>query len=111
MKSFIITLICISFISSKLIKEDLGKGIFYIGVNDNKITLFEGQYPVRMGMAYNSYLVRDEKEIAIIDTVDKNFKNEWLENIKSQIDSEKPKYLIVQHMEPDNSACIDEFIK
>ena len=111
MKSFIITLLCISFISSELIKEDLGKGIFYIGVNDNKITLFEGQYPVKQGMAYNSYLVRDGDEIAIIDTVDKHFKNEWFENIKSQIGSTKPKYLIVQHMEPDHSACIDEFIK
>ena len=111
MKSFIIYLLCISFIFSKPIKEDLGNGIFYIGVNDNKITLFEGQYPVEHGMAYNSYLVRDGDEIAIIDTVDKHFKDEWLENIKNNLENIKPKYLIVQHMEPDHSACIDEFVK
>jgi len=111
MKSFLIYLLCISFIFSKPIKEDLGNGIFYIGVNDNKITLFEGQYPVEHGMAYNSYLVRDGDEIAIIDTVDKHFKDEWLENIKNNLENIKPKYLIVQHMEPDHSACIDEFVK
>ena len=107
MKSFIILFISISFISSELIKEDLGNGIYYIGVNDDKITLFEGQYPVEHGMAYNSYLVKDENEIAVIDTVDKHFKDEWLENIRKQLNDKKPKYLIIQHMEPDHSACID----
>ncbi len=111
MKSFIIGLLCLSFISSELIKEDLGNGIYYIGVNDDKITLFEGQYPVKQGMAYNSYLVRDGNEIAIIDTVDIHFKDEWLQNIKKKLDNLKPTYLIVQHMEPDHSACIDDFIK
>ena len=111
MKSFIILFISISFISSELIKEDLGNGIYYIGVNDDKITLFEGQYPVEHGMAYNSYLVKDENEIAVIDTVDKHFKDEWLENIRKQLNDKKPKYLIIQHMEPDHSACIDEFVK
>ena len=111
MKSIIILFISISFISSELIKEDLGNGIYYIGVNDDKITLFEGQYPVEHGMTYNSYLVKDENEIAVIDTVDKHFKDEWLENIRKQLNDKKPKYLIIQHMEPDHSACIDEFVK
>jgi flavorubredoxin len=107
----LISLLCLTYISSELIKEDLGNGIYYIGVNDDKITLFEGQYPVKQGMAYNSYLVRDGNEIAIIDTVDIHFKDEWLQNIKKKLDNLKPTYLIVQHMEPDHSACIDEFIK
>ena len=83
MKYFILSLLCISFISSKLINDDLGNGIYYIGVNDDKITLFEGQYPVEHGMAYNSYMVIDGDEIAIIDTVDKNFRDEWLKNIEN----------------------------
>ena len=111
MKYFILSLLCISFISSKLIKDDLGNGIFYIGVNDDKITLFEGQYPVKQGMAYNSYMVIDGDEVMVIDTVDKNFKEEWLKNIETHLGNLKPKYLLVQHMEPDHSACVDEFIK
>ena len=111
MKYLILSLLCISFISSKLIKDDLGNGIFYIGVNDDKITLFEGQYPVKQGMAYNSYMVIDGDEVMIIDTVDKNFKEEWLKNIETHLGNLKPKYLLVQHMEPDHSACVDEFIK
>ena len=84
--------------------------IKYIGVNDHKIDLFEGQYIVPNGMAYNSYVICDEK-IAVMDTVDVNFKDEWLENLKKEIGEKSPDYLIVQHMEPDHSANIHEFAK
>ena len=83
--------------------------IKYIGVNDHKIDLFEGQYIVPNGMAYNSYVIMDEK-IAIMDTVDKNFTEEWLENLSHTLEGRKPDYLIVQHMEPDHSASIDIFL-
>ena len=110
MKSFL-CLLLISLIFSKPIKEDLGNGIYYIGVNDDNIRQFEGQYPVDHGMAYNSYMVIDGDEIAIFDTVDKNFKDEWLSNIEKRLNGKYPKYLIVQHMEPDHAANVDEFIK
>lgn len=84
--------------------------IKYIGVNDHNIDLFEGQYIVPNGMAYNSYIICDEK-IAIMDTVDANFKDEWFENIKRELGDKTPDYLIVQHMEPDHSANIHEFAK
>ena len=84
--------------------------IKYIGVNDHNIDLFEGQYVVPNGMAYNSYIICDEK-IAIMDTVDANFKDEWFENIKRELGDKVPDYLIVQHMEPDHSANIHEFAK
>lgn len=84
--------------------------IVYIGVNDHKIDLFEGQYVVPNGMAYNSYAIIDDK-IAIIDTVDKNFTHEWLDNISSALGNRVPDYLIVQHMEPDHSANILNFTK
>lgn len=84
--------------------------VIYVGVNDHDIDLFEGQYDVPNGMAYNSYAVIDEK-IAIMDSVDKRFGNEWLENIKNALDGKAPDYLIVQHMEPDHSANIDNFLK
>ncbi len=84
--------------------------IKYIGVNDHEIDLFEGQYIVPNGMAYNSYIIEDEK-IAIMDTVDAKFKDEWFDNIKREIGDRAPDYLIVQHMEPDHSANIDEFAK
>ncbi len=84
--------------------------IKYIGVNDHKIDLFEGQYIVPNGMAYNSYVICDEK-IAVMDTVDVKFKDEWLENLKKEIGEKSPDYLIVQHMEPDHSANIHEFAK
>ena len=80
----------------------------YIGVNDHKIDLFEGQYIVPNGMAYNSYAIIDEK-IAIMDSVDVNFKDEWFNNIKNVLGDRSPDYLIVQHMEPDQSANIHEF--
>ncbi|MBQ7415805.1 MAG: FprA family A-type flavoprotein [Oscillospiraceae bacterium] len=83
--------------------------IKYIGVNDHKIDLFEGQYIVPNGMAYNSYVIMDEK-IAVMDTVDKNFTAEWLGNLARELDGRKPDYLIVQHMEPDHSASIDIFL-
>ena len=83
--------------------------IKYIGVNDHEIDLFEGQYDVPNGMAYNSYAIIDEK-IAVFDTVDGNFTEEWLANIKEAIGERQPDYLIVQHMEPDHSANILNFI-
>ena len=84
--------------------------IRYIGVNDHQVDLFEGQYVVPNGMAYNSYAIMDEK-IAIMDTVDKNFAHQWLDNIQKTLDGRKPDYLVVQHMEPDHSANIATFLK
>ena len=84
--------------------------IKYIGVNDHKIDLFEGQYDVPNGMAYNSYAILDKK-VAIIDTVDANFTHEWLDNIQNTVGSRKIDYLIVQHMEPDHSANIANFMR
>ena len=84
--------------------------IKYIGVNDHQVDLFEGQYVVPNGMAYNSYAIMDEK-IAIMDTVDQNFTHEWLDNIQRTLGGRKPDYLIVQHMEPDHSANVDKFLK
>lgn len=88
---------------------NITKDIRYIGVNDHKIDLFEGQYTVPNGMAYNSYVIKDEK-IAVMDTVDRNFGNEWLENLKAALEGRNPDYLIVQHMEPDHSANIALFL-
>ena len=76
--------------------------IRYAGVNDHQIDLFEGQYKVPNGMAYNSYVILDEK-IAVMDTVDANFTHEWLDNLDRILEGRKPDYLIVQHMEPDGS--------
>ncbi len=84
--------------------------IFYIGVNDHEVDLFEGQYVVPNGMAYNSYLVMDEK-IAIFDTVDKRFRHEWFDAMAMVLGGRKPDYLIVQHMEPDHSANIAAFME
>ncbi len=84
--------------------------IKYIGVNDHKIDLFEGQYIVPNGISYNSYAIIDEK-IAIMDTVDATFTHEWLDNIGNILDGRKPDFLVVQHMEPDHSANIMNFIK
>ena len=83
--------------------------IKYIGVNDHQIDLFEGQYVVPNGMSYNSYVILDEK-IAVMDTVDKNFGDQWLSNLENALGGRKPDYLIVQHMEPDHSANIDVFL-
>ncbi len=84
--------------------------IKYIGVNDRKIDLFEGQYIVPNGISYNSYAIIDEK-IAIMDTVDASFTHEWLDNIENALGGRKPDYLIIQHMEPDHSANIMNFVK
>ncbi|MCR4718350.1 MAG: MBL fold metallo-hydrolase [Firmicutes bacterium] len=89
---------------------EITKDIRYIGVNDRKIDLFEGQFMVENGMAYNSYAIIDEK-IAVFDTVDKNFGGEWLKNLENALDGRQPDYLIVSHMEPDHSANIANFAK
>ena len=84
--------------------------IKYIGVNDHSTDLFEGQFDVPDGIAYNSYVIIDEK-IAVTDTADKNFGDEWFANLEKVLDGKKPDYLIVHHMEPDHSANIDTFLK
>lgn len=86
------------------------KDIKYIGVNDHNVDLFEGQYVVPNGMAYNSYVIIDEK-IAVMDTADAHFKDEWMANLKAALDGRNPDYLVVSHMEPDHSANIAEFLK
>lgn len=87
---------------------EITKDIIYIGVNDHKVDLFEGQYVVPNGMAYNSYVILDEKT-AVMDTVDAHFGEEWLANLEQALDGRKPDYLVVQHMEPDHSANIAKF--
>ena len=84
--------------------------IKYVGVNDHQVDLFEGQYVVPNGMAYNSYVVLDEK-IAVMDTVEIHFTREWLDNVETALDGRTPDYLVVQHMEPDHSANIQNFMK
>ena len=84
--------------------------IKYVGVNDHRIDLFEGQYKVPGGMSYNSYVILDEK-IAVMDTVDEDFTHQWLDNIQQVLDGRKPDYLIVQHMEPDHAANVANFLK
>ena len=88
---------------------NITKDIFYVGVDDHQIDLFEGQYDVPNGMAYNSYVIRDQK-IAVMDSVDKNFTHEWLDNLEKALDGRQPDYLVVQHMEPDHSANIVNFL-
>ena len=84
--------------------------IKYIGVNDHEVDLFEGQYVVPNGISYNSYVIMDEK-IAVMDTVDQNFGEQWLANLEATLEGRKPDYLVVHHMEPDHSANIDNFLK
>ena len=86
------------------------KDIRYIGVNDHQVDLFEGQYPVPNGIAYNSYVILDEK-IAVMDTVDANFTQPWLQNLSAALAGRQPDYLIVQHMEPDHAANVDRFLE
>lgn len=88
----------------------INNDIYRVGVSDFVTDLFEGQYPIKKGISYNSYIIVDEK-IAVIDTVEVNFKEEWLQNVKEVLGDKKPDYLIVQHMEPDHSANIVEFLK
>ena len=90
--------------------KNVTKEIFYVGVNDHKVDLFEGQYVVPNGMAYNSYVIVDDK-VVVMDTVDVNFTKPWLENIKEVLGNRAPDYLVVQHMEPDHSANIINFLK
>ena len=93
-----------------IIMKEINKDIFYVGVNDHKIDLFEGQYIVPNGMAYNSYVIKDDLN-CVMDTVDVNFFDEWMKNIKEVLKGELPTYLVVQHMEPDHSANIMRFLE
>lgn len=88
----------------------VGNDIYYVGVNDHQVDLFEGQYDVPNGMSYNSYVIMDEK-IAVMDTVDAHFAEEWLGNVAKVLNGAKPDYLVVQHMEPDHAANIENFVK
>ncbi len=90
--------------------REIAKDIFYVGVDDKKIDLFEGMYKVPQGVMYNSYIIKDKKT-AVIDSVDIEFGEEWLGNVKGVLGGAAPDYLIVQHMEPDHSACVEAFIK
>ncbi|MGN0332114.1 MAG: FprA family A-type flavoprotein [Lachnospiraceae bacterium] len=90
--------------------KSITNDIFYVGVDDHEIDLFEGQYIVPNGMAYNSYVIIDEK-IAVMDTVDANFGEEWLSNVAEVLGEKTPDYLIIQHMEPDHSANISKFVE
>ena len=87
----------------------ISDSIKYVGVNDHEIDLFEGQFEVPMGMAYNSYVILDDK-IAVMDSVDQKFGEEWLKNIENVLAGKNPEYLIVQHMEMDHSANIQAFM-
>lgn len=115
---FVDIAICIAICYNNVIKQRNGvtimikitNDIYYIGVNDHNIDLFEGQYVVPNGMAYNSYIILDEK-IAVFDTVDGNFGDEWLGKISEVLGDRSPDYLIVQHMESDHSANIEKFVK
>ena len=84
--------------------------IKYIGVNDHHTDLFEGQYVIPNGISYNSYVILDEK-IAVMDSVDQGFGEEWLKNLEAELKGRKPDYLVVHHMEPDHSANIDFFLQ
>lgn len=90
--------------------KKLTNELYYVGVNDHNVDLFEGQYDVPNGMAYNSYVIKDEL-VVVMDTVDQHFTNEWLNNVKEVLGGAKPTYLVVQHMEPDHSANIMNFLK
>ncbi len=89
---------------------EITNNVKYVGVNDHQVDLFEGQYQVPNGMAYNSYIILDEK-IAVMDTVDGAFAEEWLQNVEQVLAGRKPDYLVIQHMEPDHSASIPAFLQ
>ncbi|MBR6825061.1 MAG: MBL fold metallo-hydrolase, partial [Oscillospiraceae bacterium] len=84
--------------------------VFYVGVNDHEVDLFEGQYKVPNGMAYNSYVIRDER-IAVLDTVDQGFAAQWLANVAEVLGDRKPDYLVIHHMEPDHAGSIAKFME
>ena len=88
----------------------INDNIFYIGVNDDDIELFENQYNVPNGMAYNSYLIKDEKNL-LMDTVDKRKKDEWLKNLEKELDGKLLDYLVVSHVEPDHSGSIEALVE
>ena len=88
----------------------INQNLYYVGVNDYDIDLFEGQFFVPNGMAYNSYVIVDDK-IAVMDAVDSRFSNQWIKNIEEVLEGKKPDYLIVQHMEPDHSSGIASFVE
>ena len=88
---------------------EITKDIIFVGVNDHDVDLFEGHYIVPEGMAYNSYLINDAK-VAVMDSVDGNFTDEWIGNIKAVLGDREPDYLVVQHMEPDHSGSITGFM-
>ena len=90
---------------------DITGDIKYVGVNDHDIDLFEGQYVVPRGMAYNSYVILGSAKTAVMDTVDARFFDPWSENVKGALGGKSPDYLVVQHMEPDHSACIARFLE
>lgn len=92
-----------------MIKLKISDSIIYVGVNDHDVDLFEGQYKVPNGMSYNSYIILDEKT-AVMDSVDKNFGDEWLDNIEKALNGKAPDYIVVQHMEPDHSASLGKFL-
>lgn len=94
----------------KGIHMEITNNVKYVGVNDHQVDLFEGQYQVPNGMAYNSYIILDEK-IAVMDTVDGAFAEEWLQNVEQVLAGRKPDYLVIQHMEPDHSASIPAFLQ
>lgn len=89
---------------------EISKNVKYVGVNDHQVDLFEGQYLVPNGMAYNSYIILDEKT-AVMDTVDGDFSEEWLQNMEQALEGRTPDYLVIQHMEPDHSASIPAFLR
>ena len=89
---------------------EISASVKYVGVNDHQVDLFEGQYRVPNGMAYNSYVIMDEKT-AVMDTVDGSFSEEWLQNLETVLAGKTPDYLVIQHMEPDHSASIPAFLE
>ncbi len=91
-------------------KMKITEDVLYVGVNDRQVDLFEGQYAVPNGMAYNSYVILDEKP-AVMDTVDVNFEKQWLENVEQALGGRSPEYLVIQHMEPDHAANIPAFVE
>lgn len=93
-----------------MVENQVTESIWYVGVNDHELDLFEGQYQVPNGMAYNSYVILDEK-IAVMDTVDKAFGQQWLQNVDKALQGKKPDYLVIQHMEPDHSSNIPLFLE